>query len=104
MKYILDWIEKVKEQYNVNPYVFGAIYLVCAPFFWLSLYKIVANIKNRQTDKVIKWCITIGIVIIAPFSYVALFGRNLPTTFWVAVFLVISFSVVSLLRNIRQKL
>ncbi len=104
MQYVLNWIEKVKEQYKVNPYIFGLIYLLCAPFFWYSLYKIVANIKARKTDKVIKWGIIIGIATIAPFSYVAIFGRNLPITFWIAIFLIILFSFISLLRNIRKKL
>ncbi len=104
MQSILNWIEKIREEYKVNPYIFTVIYLLSVPFFWYSLYKIVAGIKAHQTDKVIQWGIIISIATVAPFSYVAIFGKNLPSTFWIVVSLLVIFSFISLIRNIRKKL
>lgn len=103
LNFLIIWIDNIKMKYNVNPYIFAAIYCISVIPFWFSIYKIVINIKNRQTAAAIKWGIILGILILAPFIYVAIFGRNLPFWFWLVVAFIIIFSVISLIRNIRQR-
>jgi ABC-type multidrug transport system permease subunit len=45
--------------------------------------------------------IILGIIILAPFTYVAIFGRNLPFWFWIVAVLVITYSTHSVIRRIR---
>jgi len=101
---INNWAENIRKTYNVSPYIFGLLYLCCAPFFWFSLYKIVNSIRKGQIDKIVTWGMVLGVAILLPFSYVAIFGKNLPGWFWIIVVALVLYSVISLLRNIRKKL
>lgn len=46
--------------------------------------------------------IILGIIILAPFTYVAVFGRNLPFWFWIVAVLVITYSTYSVIQRIRS--
>jgi uncharacterized protein YacL len=102
LDYIHNWLSDIQHNYGVNPIVFGIIYCVSVVPFWLSIYKIIAGIKNRKTAQVSTFGIILGITIIAPFVYVALFGRNLPIWFWIIAVLVIAYSIYSVLRRIKK--
>lgn len=104
LKAITEWAENIRQTYNVSPYIFGLLYVGCAPFFWFSLYKIVNSIRKGQMDKIVSWAIVLGVAVLLPFCYVAIFGRNLPGWFWIIASVLVLYSIVSLLRNIRKKL
>lgn len=101
IEYIQSWLAGIQRDYGVNPVIFGVIYLVCVIPFWTSIYKIVAGLKNRRHGQVTTFTLILGITILAPFVYVALFGRNLPAWFWVVAVAIISYSAYSVLRRIR---
>lgn len=100
--YIADWLQSIQDKHNVNPYIFGIIFLICAGPWWYSLYKIVDNIKKKQIRLVVKWLIIIGFLTIAPFLYVAIFGRNLPISFWFIIAAIVVMSFINLAKKIRQ--
>lgn len=102
LSFVSTWLSNIQHNHGVNPIVFGIIYVVCVVPFWLSIYKIIAGIKNKKTAQVSTFGIILGITIIAPFVYVALFGRNLPFWFWIIAVLVIAYSVFSVLRRIKK--
>lgn len=43
-----DWFIGLGEQYNVNPIIFGSIYVGAVPFFLLSLRWLVKRLKQRK--------------------------------------------------------
>ena len=98
-----NWAQEVKSTYNVNPYIFIGLYLGCAPIFWLSIVQMVRSLAKKNVDKIIKWAIVLGITILLPLVYVAIFGRNLPTWFWFVLVGFLILSVLSTLRNIKKK-
>ncbi|MDI6642191.1 MAG: hypothetical protein QME68_07785 [Elusimicrobiota bacterium] len=102
--FLRNWLVSIEEIHNVNPMIFAILYLGGVPIFWLSIYKIVRCLKDAQTEKIIKWGLILGAVILAPFGYVAIFGRNLPGAFWMILIAVIVLSVFSVFKKIRQKL
>lgn len=101
LRFISNWLSDIQQNYGVNPIIFGIIYCVCVVPFWLAIYKILAGIKRKKMGQVSTFGIILGITIIAPFVYVAIFGRNLPFWFWVVVVLVIGYSVYSVLHRIK---
>jgi hypothetical protein len=101
IEYIRNWLAGVQTKYNVNPLVFGAIYLASVPFFWFSIYKIIAGLKTKRLNQVRTFAVILGFAIIAPFFYVAVFGRNLPVWFWIFVALIIGYSVYSTLARLK---
>jgi hypothetical protein len=98
------WLESIKANYSVNPYVFGVIYAASVFPFWFSLYKIIESLGKKAMDKVLAWGLVLAIATLAPFLYVALFGRNLPVWFWGALAAVIIFSVVSVIGKIKKRI
>lgn len=100
--FISNWLTNIQHNYGVNPIVFGVIYGVSVVPFWLSIYKIIAGIKNKKTAQVSTFGIILGITITAPFVYVALFGRNLPFWFWIVAVLVIGYSIFSVFNRIKK--
>ncbi|UCC12899.1 MAG: hypothetical protein JSW02_05080 [candidate division WOR-3 bacterium] len=103
IEFVQSWLADIQSNYGVNPVIFGIIYVVCVLPFWISIYKIIAGLKNRRRGQVTTFTLILGFTILAPFVYVAFFGRNLPAWFWVVAAVVISYSVYSVLRRIRKK-
>ena len=99
-----EWAMEIRAQYNVNPYIFIGLYLACAPVFWLSGFQSVRALVTRNMDAFVKWVIILGITILTPLAYVAIFGRNLPTWFWFALGGFLAFSILSTVRKMRKKL
>ncbi len=101
-EYLQNWLIKVESDYSVNPEIFAIIYFAGVIPFWLSLYKIIAGIKRKKTAQVRTFSIILGVTILAPFSYVAIFGRNVPFWFWIVAVMVIAYSTYSVLKRIRS--
>ncbi|MEW6039907.1 MAG: hypothetical protein AB1633_00100 [Elusimicrobiota bacterium] len=97
------WLSNIEKSYSVNPYIFGIIYLITVPPFWFSVYKVVDSLKKKSMEKVLLWSMSLALCILAPFIYVAIFGRNLPGWFWGVIIAVICLSAVSVLREIKKR-
>jgi hypothetical protein len=102
IEYVQSWLAGIQRNYGVNPYVFAAIYLVCVIPFWVSIYKIIAGLKHKRYGQITTFSLVLGVTILAPFVYVALFGRNLPVWFWAVAVAVVSYSAYSVLQRIKK--
>jgi hypothetical protein len=102
LTYLENWLAQVKATHGVNPEIFALIYFAGVIPFWLSIYKIIAGIRNRNITQVRTFSIILGTIILAPFTYVALFGHNLPFWFWIVAVMVIAYSTYSVIRRIRS--
>jgi len=98
--YLQNWLAQIRANYGVNPEIFAVIYFAGVIPFWLSIYKIIAGFKKKNVAQVRVFGIILGIIIIAPFTYVALFGHNLPFWFWIIATVVIGYSTYSVIRRI----
>jgi hypothetical protein len=101
IEYLKSWLTQIQVNHGVNPIVFAVIYFVGIIPFWLSIYKIIAGLKNKNLKQVSTFGIILGIITISPFTYVALFGRNLPFWFWIIAACVIGYSVFSVIKRIK---
>ncbi|MBC7508558.1 MAG: hypothetical protein H7320_07385 [Ferruginibacter sp.] len=96
-----EWFLSLGEKYKVNPYIFGGIYLGAIPFFFLSLYWIIKNIKRKRSI-VIPVLLT-GFFFISAYGYLIIAGKNIPI--WVLVFigLMVVYGIYSTIRKIKEK-
>lgn len=101
LNYLKSWLVKIHQDYGVNPIIFAIIYFGCAPFFWFSIYKIIAGLKNKNIAQVRIFAVILGITIIAPFVYVAIFGHNLPYWFWLFAAIIIVYAGYNAFRRIK---
>ena len=82
------WFLSLGEKYNVNPYLFGGIYVGAIPFFFLCLGWVIKNIKNKKAFALP--LLLTGFCFISAYLYLIIAGKNIPV--WVYVF--IGFMVV----------
>jgi hypothetical protein len=101
-EFLHNWLRQVRTEHGVNPIIFAVIYFTGILPFWLAIYKILRAIKNRNYAQAGTFGIVLGIVIIAPFAYVALFGHDLPAWFWIVTIAVIAYTVYSVIVRVKR--
>jgi ABC-type Co2+ transport system permease subunit len=79
MQAFIDWFLALGEQYNVNPLIFGSIYVGAIPFFTLSIGWIVRNYRRGQS--VTLPVLSAGFFFVSAYLYLLIAGRNIPA--WV---------------------
>jgi len=101
LDYLKTWLITIQTRHSVNPIIFAVIYFTSVIPFWFSIYKIITGIKRKDFTQVRSFSIILGIIIIAPFTYVAIFGHNLPFWFWIVAICIIGYSTYSVIRRIK---
>lgn len=99
--YIKDWVTSLGEEYNVNPVIFGAIYLGAIPFFFASVTWLVKNIRNKKP--VVMPVMVASFFFVSAYLYLIIAGKNIPV--WVYIFIgaVIVYGIISTVRKVKNK-
>ena len=97
-----EWFFSLGEKYNVNPYIFGGIYLGAIPFFLLSLYRTIKNIRNKKPF-VLPALLT-GFFFISAYLYLIIVGNNIPVWVYFFIAILIVYGVYSTIKKIKTTL
>lgn len=76
---IKEWFYSLSEDYNVNPIIFGAIYVGAIPFFTIGVAWIVKNLRNKKS--IVIPALFTGLCFTSAYIYLILVGDNVPS--WV---------------------
>ncbi len=95
------WFLGLGDKYNVNPYIFGGIYVGAIPFFFLCLGWTIKN-KRRKKSFVLPVFLT-GFFFVSAYLYLIVVGKNIP--FWVYIFIAILviYGVYSTIKKVKAK-
>lgn len=96
-----DWFMSLGEKYNVNPFIFGGIYVGAIPFFFFSLYWTINNIKSKKSF-VIPALVT-GTFFISAYLYLMIVGKNIPVWVYIFIGLMVIYGIYSALNTIKKK-
>ena len=98
---IREWFLGLGEQYHVNPFIFGGIYIGAIPFFFASLSWTVQNIRKKKPFLLPS--MLMGFFFISAYLYLIVVGKHIPV--WVYIFLVlmISYGGYSTLMKIKVR-
>lgn len=96
-------MQTAREDYSVDPVVFLVIYLVSAPVFYYSLFRMIRALAKQLGKQVMLWSAIFLCANVAPFLYVLFFGRNLPWWVYGLLALLIGQGVFSLVRKLQEK-
>ena len=99
---IADKAEAIHAEYAVHPYVFIALLVICAPFFYYSIYRLVRALAARRSDLIFRWSSVFLISTAVPYLYVLLFGRGIPWWVYLVIALLLVQGVFSLVRRLRR--
>jgi len=107
IQFVLARIEALmraaRDNYSVDPVVFLLIYLVSAPVFYYSLFRMIRALARRLGKEAVLWSTVFLCAVVAPFVYVLFFGRNLPWWVYGIIALLIGQGVLSLAMKLRRK-
>ena len=96
-----EWFLSLGEKYNVNPFIFGSIYLGAVPFFFLSMAWAIKNIRNKKS--VLLPVILTGFFFISAYLYLIIAGRNIPAWVYFFIAIMIGYGVYSTVQKIKSK-
>ncbi|WP_034917265.1 hypothetical protein [Gillisia sp. CAL575] len=96
-----DWFLSLGEKYNVNPFIFGGIYLGAIPFFFLSLSWTIKRIRNKKSF-VFPTLLT-GLFFISAYLYLLVAGRNIPLWVYFFIGIMVLYGIYSTVKKIRKK-
>jgi hypothetical protein len=96
-----NWFVSLGRKYNVNPFIFGGIYVGAIPFFTLCVAWIISNLRRKKS--IVLPVLAASFFFVSAYLYLLIVGRNIPA--WVYVFIVamVGFGVVSTVRKIRAQ-
>jgi hypothetical protein len=108
MPYLIARIDALmrvaRDTYGVDPVIFLAIYLSCAPFWYFSMFRSLRAISIKRVNDVMLWGTVFLATTVAPFIYVMLFGRNLPWWVYVIIAALVVQGGSTLIRRMRRPL
>ncbi|MBN1687308.1 MAG: hypothetical protein JW852_11675 [Spirochaetales bacterium] len=100
---IAERAEAVRAEYAVHPYIFLILLVVCAPFFYYSIYRLARAIAARKSDLIVRWSSVFLAATAIPYLYVLVFGRNMPWWVYLVVGLLLLQGIFSLVRKLRRQ-
>ncbi|NCP18093.1 MAG: hypothetical protein GW855_02895 [Erythrobacter sp.] len=99
---INDWILALGDQYNVNPYIFAAIYVGAIPFFLSSIAWLVK--RAREGRSTLLPTMLAGFFFVSAYLYLAIFGQDIPVWVWIFLATLIAYGAWSQVRDTRRKI
>lgn len=99
---IKEWFLSLGKDYNVNPYIFGGIYVGAIPFFFLCLGWTIRNIRKKKAF-LLPLMLT-SLFFISAYLYLIIVGKNIPVWVYVFIGLVVAYGAYTTLQKIEKKL
>ncbi len=96
-----EWFLSLGEKYNVNPYIFGGIYIGAIPLFFLCLSWTIKNIKKKKS--IVLPVLLTGFFFISAYLYLILAGKNIPVWVYVFIGLMVVYGIYSTIKKIKGK-
>lgn len=96
-----EWFLSLGDKYNVNPWIFGGIYIGAIPFFFLSLAWLIKNIRKKKP--VVVPVLLSGFFFVSAYLYLIIAGKNIPV--WVYIFIgaMVAYGVYSTIKKVKEK-
>lgn len=96
-----EWFLSLGDKYNVNPYIFGGIYVGAIPFFFLCLAWTIKNIRRKKSF--VAPLLLTGFFFISAYLYLIIVGKNIPVWVYIFIGLLVLFGVYSTYKKISSK-
>jgi Protein of unknown function, DUF547 len=96
-----NWFANLGRKYNVNPAIFGGIYVGAIPFFTFCVGWIIRNVRRKRS--VVVPVLAASFFFISAYLYLLIVGRNIPAWVYAAIVAMIGFGLYSTIRKVRSK-
>lgn len=99
---ISEWFFSLGENYGVNPWIFGGIYVGAIPFFLFCIGWLVKNARAGKST--ILPTMLAGFFFVSAYLYLAIAGRNIPVWVWIFLAVLVVWGAISQVRQTRRKI
>ena len=99
---IWNWVTNLGESHNVNPIIFGTLYLISIPPYLGSMGWAVQRLRKKEP--VFIPIISTMFFFIMPALYVLIFGRNVAWYIYVIIGIMIVYGTFNSFRKFRFKI
>lgn len=101
---MLGWIKRksaeIQGRYQINPWIFIFLYLATWPPYIYGWVKVMVSLTKKDSVGFMMWLGFVLINILIPYTYIAIWGKNLPRKFYYILGLIAVLAVVSALRKL----
>jgi hypothetical protein len=97
-----NWFFGLGAEYNVNPLIFGALYVGTIPLFWLAVARVVKTFRAGKS--ILPPAFFAASCSLSSYVYVIFAGRNIPVWVYAAIILLVTFGAYSAVKSIRRKI
>ena len=99
---ISEWFLGLGQQYGVNPFIFGVIYIGAIPFFSLSVGWLIRNYRRGRS--ITLPAMSALFFFISAYVYLIIAGRNVPIWVYGAVVILVLIGAYSTFARIRREI
>jgi CHASE2 domain-containing sensor protein len=99
--HLQDWFWGLGETYQVDPLIFGSIYVGAIPFFFLSLSWLIHRVRHKKSI-VIPVLLT-GFFFTSAYLYLIIVGENIPVWVYLIIFALVGYGAFSSYQKVKQK-
>ncbi|MEB0262790.1 MULTISPECIES: hypothetical protein [unclassified Mucilaginibacter] len=99
---VKDWFLGLGEQYHVNPFIFGGIYVGAIPFFFASLSWTINNIRKKKSF-LIPSMLT-GLFFISAYLYLIVVGQHIPVWAYFFIGVMIVYGMYSAVNKVKRQI
>jgi Protein of unknown function, DUF547 len=96
-----NWFASLGRKYNVNPAIFGGIYVGAIPFFTLCVGWIISNLRRKKS--IVLPVLAASFFFISSYLYLLIVGRNIPLWVYGVIIAMLGFGAYSTVRKIRSR-
>lgn len=96
-----EWFLSLGTRYNVNPWIFGSIYLGAIPFFFLCLRWTIRNMRHKKPFAIP--LLLTAFCFISAYLYLIIAGKNIPVWVYLFIVVMIIYGVFTTVKKIRDK-
>lgn len=102
MEALLEWFLSLGDEYGVNPWIFGSIYVGAVPFFWLTIYWLIQNARKKKSviPPILGACLCAS----SAYIYLIIVGQNVPTWVYGLIVAMIVLAIWSTINKMKKKL
>ncbi len=101
LELIHEWLMNLSADYNVNPYIFAAIYVGAIPFFTISVAWIIRN--KKQKKPITLPVFLTGFFLSSAYLYLLVAGENVPTWVYALVVGLLGYGIYATFKKINNK-
>lgn len=97
-----NWFFSLSDNYGVNPFIFGGIYVGAIPFFTLCVAWIVRNYKRGLS--IVIPVMSASFFFVSAYLYLMIAGENVPLWVYLVVIAMLLYGAWSTFRKVKSQI